>query len=249
MLIAGDFNVPSVNWNNDFPEPLSSASEPFVDIVVLHNLSQLVKEPTRIQNNTQSILDLFLANTAAVRCNPQIQVFEGISDHKMVYLTLEVNLAPQTENHERIVPDFSRASDIDVLDALHGAFSEFHAMCESNEHCIDDIWGYFKFLVLKCIRDFVPVKRKVLRTRNPWVTKEIVRIERKLKKARKQLKQRPTVPASDRLLGLRTLLADKIKKSRILPKNNTKKFPSLIPRKVLAALITKKESCTQILYW
>lgn len=185
-----------------------------MDIVVLHNLSQLVKQPTRIQGNTVSILDLFLVNAAVVHRNPEIEVFEGISDHKIVHLLLEANFSPQNEKQERMVPVFSRASDIDILDALEGSLSEFRDMCESSKHSINEIWGFFKLLVLKCVRDFVPVKRKVLRKRNPWVTKEIVRIERKLKKARKKHKRRPTALTSQRFLGLRTLLADKIKKAK-----------------------------------
>lgn len=58
ILLAGDFNVPSVDWSTDFPDALCAAAEPLTDIVLFHALTQLVKQPTRAQN----ILDLFPVN-------------------------------------------------------------------------------------------------------------------------------------------------------------------------------------------
>lgn len=87
ILLAGDFNFPCISWDNDFPCALSAFSEAFAYFVLFHDFSQLVKQPTRIQNSTESILDMLLVNMQALRQKPQIHIFEGISDHKMVCLT------------------------------------------------------------------------------------------------------------------------------------------------------------------
>lgn len=49
LVLSGDFSISSVEWNGDFPEALSSSAEPFIEIVLLHGLTQLVKAPTRIK--------------------------------------------------------------------------------------------------------------------------------------------------------------------------------------------------------
>lgn len=81
ILLAGDFNIPQVDWDADFPELLSSAAEPLVDIVFFHDLTQLVKQPTRVQSKAQSILDLFLVSDRILRRNPALCVYDGVSDH------------------------------------------------------------------------------------------------------------------------------------------------------------------------
>lgn len=214
MLLAGDFNFPSVDWQNDVPEALSAGSEPFVDCVVLHGLTQLVTTPTRVQNEAESVLDLFLVNNGIMRRNPQVEVFQGISDHKITCLTMQLNAPLQATKEQRLIPDFTRASDVDILDVLDSSFPEFVSMCGSKEYSIDHIWGFFKSVVFDTMNKFVPFRRKVLRQDNPWMNKEIVRMGRKLKKQRKQCKQRPSTAASDRMHDLRMQLKNKIKTAK-----------------------------------
>lgn len=90
--MGGVFNGPSVDWSTDFPEPFSSAAEPFVDLVVFHDLAQLVKELTHSQNDTASILDLFLVSNAVLSRDPEVHIFEEIFDHKMISLTVQLGL-------------------------------------------------------------------------------------------------------------------------------------------------------------
>lgn len=214
LVLAGNFNFPSVSSEHDFPKAISTASESFVDLVLLHDLSQLVKQPTRVQNGAESTLDLFLVNRGARKRNPQVQVCEGVSDHKIVILTLETDFAVPNEKKESLIPVFTRASDVDVLDALESSFSYFGSLCQSNECSVDHVWCYFKNVVFRCINAFIPFKRKVQSNSNPWLNKEIVRTSRKLKKARKQFKGTSTTSNADKICTLRFLLKDSIKKAK-----------------------------------
>lgn len=101
VLLGGDFNMPSINWSSDFPEPLTSKAEPFVDLVIFHDLAQLVKVPTRIQNETASILDLFLVSNAVLNRNPEVHIFDGISDHKMISLTVQLRRTTDIERKKK----------------------------------------------------------------------------------------------------------------------------------------------------
>lgn len=82
LLLAGDFKIPSVNWAHAFADPLSRASESLADFVLLHNLTQAVKESIRTQWNGSSVLYISLFdNKGIVRHNPQLQLVDGISGH------------------------------------------------------------------------------------------------------------------------------------------------------------------------
>ena len=88
IWLAGDFNLPDIDWNNEtiigirYPKPVNEAI-----INMLHSceLEHMVDFPTRNQN----ILDLFMTNrpTLINRCEPM----PGISDHDMVYINSNVS--------------------------------------------------------------------------------------------------------------------------------------------------------------
>lgn len=127
---------------------------------------------------------------------------------------MQLNVPLQATKEQCLIPDFTRASDVDILDVLDSSFPGFVSMCGSKEYSIDHIWGFFKSLVFDTMNKFVPFPRKVLRQDNPWMNKEIVRMERKLKKQRKQCKQCPSTAAIDRMPDLRMQLKDKIKTAK-----------------------------------
>lgn len=59
VIIAGDFNYPDINWSK-----LKSQSDPvgssvLLDIMLDHNLTQVVQQPTRINTSSCALLDLF----------------------------------------------------------------------------------------------------------------------------------------------------------------------------------------------
>ncbi|KAH9359582.1 hypothetical protein HPB48_021649 [Haemaphysalis longicornis] len=132
----------------------------------------------------------------------------------MVCLTLQTKPVPVIKNKECRIPVFSRASDVDVLDALEDSFSSFASFCESDEYSVDYIWRYFKNIVFTAINSFVPFKRKVVRNSNPWVNRAIIRLSRKLQKARKKCKRNPTACNTDKLSSLRLDLKETIKKAK-----------------------------------
>lgn len=102
------------------PDALCAAAEPLTDIVLFHALTQLVKQPTCAQNT----LDLFLVNDQVLNRNPSVDIFQGISDHRMICLTLELNFRLKPSKNQYSIPQFSRASDVDILDALDKKFSD-----------------------------------------------------------------------------------------------------------------------------
>lgn len=140
-----------------------------------------------------SILDLFLVSHTILHRSPEIHVLEGISDHKMVRLNVDIKCTKKYKIQESMVPIFTRADDVSILDRLDISFSKFAVLLESRTCSVDDLWLFFKNLVLKCIEDFVPFRAKCVQRTNPWMTKDIVRLGRKTKKMRNIAVARPGI--------------------------------------------------------
>ena len=88
IWLAGDFNLPGLNWsrNEIKPDcPYPALHEQFVEILDDNGLTQLVDKPTR-QNNT---LDLFITN------NPSLirstEVVPGLADHDAVLIDGDIS--------------------------------------------------------------------------------------------------------------------------------------------------------------
>lgn len=243
ILLAGDFNAPSVDWSTDFPNALCAAAEPLTDIVLFHGLTQLVKQPTRALN----ILDLFLVNDHVLKRNPRVDIFEGISDHRMASLTLELNFRLKPSKSQHLIPVYSHASDVDILDALDNEFSKFVCLSESHDGSVHSLWCFFKKLVHNCIDNFVPKKRKYVCETNPWMTRNLVRLGRKLKKVRKQHTVRPSKANSDKLTNLRRQLKNGILKAKDHYQNvSLKNFLESSPDKFWRYLSPKKTHVSDI---
>lgn len=62
VILAGDFNAPNINWESDEVNGNITTSERLLEVLNEHGLNQLVRESTRRQSDSQSILDLVLTN-------------------------------------------------------------------------------------------------------------------------------------------------------------------------------------------
>lgn len=76
------------------------------------------------------------------------------------------------------------------------------------------MWCFFKDLAIKWIQNFVPHKPKVLNWYSPWKMKELVRLGRKLKKARTQKLKQPSMSGLDNISETYHTLKDKLKSAK-----------------------------------
>lgn len=83
-IILGDFNMPAINWNGtEYTAP--AEFKVFTEMLLCHNLKQLVHEATR----SNSVLDLVFSNDPQLIDNVAVSVPIGLSDHNSVIF--EVN--------------------------------------------------------------------------------------------------------------------------------------------------------------
>lgn len=176
LILAGDFNLPNINWASFAPSSNNAIENEMLDIVFTFDLLQVVNNFTRIQENSKSILDLFFVSgtiTNDITCD----VLSGISDHEAVLLSLN-DLRFSTCNNTQFYPNFSRADDASIIDSLAFQFDEFKA----NDCNVNSMWLLFRDIVFECIQHFVPTIAKKTQCRNPWITRDTLRLQRKLKR-------------------------------------------------------------------
>lgn len=187
VIMTGDFNLPHVNWALLTAGGIDILNgEKIIDITFNHNLTQIVKEYTRITDQSQSTLDLvFITENIS---DYEISIVEGISDHKMILFTIPL----PRQGHCRvarplIVKDFTRADDTSIIDYLETSLETLDQL--SITSTVDDLWNFFKTTTSFCINSFVPNKTKKTYRTNPWITREIIHLKRQIKRHRKGFKE------------------------------------------------------------
>lgn len=182
ILMAGDFNLPSIKWSQKLTANVIDS--PLYDIMLSCDLQQVVLENTRVIGNHGSILDLVFLNRDIPSYDVAIE--EGISDHKLVLVTCK--LADSTQHPKTVtktVKDMAKADDQSILDVL------WQLVDQEPRSDVISLWLSFKHAVLHCLESFVPDRHVKTRRANPWVTRDIVHIKRKLKRAKKKSNRNP----------------------------------------------------------
>ena len=99
IWVAGDFNLPDINWDRDtisgnqYPRQLNAD---FLHTIHNCDMEQIVNCPTRDHNT----LDLFITNRPSLvnRC----EVLPGISDHDIVYVDSNISAKRQPPIQRKI---------------------------------------------------------------------------------------------------------------------------------------------------
>ena len=97
FFIAGDFNLPQINWNT-FTAPNDDVHDTLLNLFEDHNLSQLILVPTRKNN----ILDLFLTNAPSLVSDYHLADPLGSSDHSSIILEVNISSKKPTSSPRKI---------------------------------------------------------------------------------------------------------------------------------------------------
>lgn len=184
LMVVGDFNAPHVDWQSMIPTTSAcQLSDIMVNMCFSLNLTQVVSNATRCQGESSTILDLIFVRSDALLSGCECTVIDGISDHRAVIY----KAYPDRKNEviqRRTVLDFNRAQDESVLDFLEAKLDGFMDAVHLENADADCLWLKFTHIVNECIDKFVPTRVKKVRTANPWVTRELIHLKRKIKRLR-----------------------------------------------------------------
>ncbi len=165
LIIVGDFNDRCTHWDDRHEK--SEMGLKFYNYINDVNLFQLVNEPTRISENTASLLDLIITDSPGYIDNVDLLPPIGDLDHSIVYGYLNF-VVDRPANISRTVWHFNRA-DFDGLrsEFLQAPWATGLALYDD----VNDVLGYYYQLINVGMEAYIP-KRKFNRRKKdkPWMT-------------------------------------------------------------------------------
>ena len=201
-IIVGDFNLPDINWQN---MTSSTRGRAVLEAAVEENLEQMVRIPTHTKGNT---LDLILTN-----CPEKILTVSdggriGKSDHIVLNIEVVVNLTKKTCKVKR--SNWSKAD----IGGLRNYLGEINWKSILTNKPVEEAWYNFKTTLNDATAKFVP--SSTMRTANSpkWLTRDIVKLIRKKKRAWKLTKTHGTVENMNNYKKLEKELIVKLKNAK-----------------------------------
>ena len=184
LIITGDFNDRCQSWNTDHSD--SDLGLRLVNILSQNNLFQLINEPTRVNNVSESLLDLMITDSPGYVLNSGILPPISTSDHSVVFCTFSIS---HRVDHpfKRKIWDFKKANFEDLNKAaLDAPFNTGFDVFDD----INDMASFWTDLFSGLCKDFIPCRDILVRPKDkPWVTCKIKQLLRQRNRAWKRFKR------------------------------------------------------------
>jgi Reverse transcriptase (RNA-dependent DNA polymerase)/Endonuclease-reverse transcriptase len=226
-IAIGDFNLPDIEWTSN---RAGNIGKYLLSTIQQNNYEQLINFPTHDKGN---ILDLVVTNCA----ERIISIAEGgklgNSDHCIIEIVVDIGRKKNAPTRKIICwdkADFMQMkrelSSVDWAATLNG---------KSVEHQ----WEKFKNILEASAERYIPVKTITNSNRPRWLSKDLVKLVRKKKRAWKEYKISGTLESREKYISIEKDLKVKIRKAkrkqeRELTKKddrNGKKFTNYIKTK------------------
>ena len=174
IVLTGDLNCDLLS-NNPRGEALLS----FCATV---NATQLIDKPTRVTENSRSLLDVILvSDPVLVKSSGVLEI--TISDHFLVYVVINLRSPKQAPTYIVTRTFRNYKADQFANDIAHIPWDTMNLIDESVDNSLDA----FNDLLLACLDDHAPIKTVKIRHKpNPFITADI----RDLMKVRDRLHKR-----------------------------------------------------------
>ena len=182
IILMGDLNSDLLQRSNE-----NHTGKRLKRILYSYDLTNIIKEPTRISDTTKTLIDLII-----VKDDSKIYkhgVFEpGISDHKLIFCTLNIKRKyPKAQFKDvRVKKTFDEERFKQLLDEtpfwVADIFDDVDDVCYTWEKLYKDI-----------LNEFTKTRRaKVMTHKHPWIDREIKKLMNKRYKALVQWQQNRT---------------------------------------------------------
>lgn len=170
ILVLGDFNDKCESWfdnhiNSELKRDLLTLSE-------ANNFFQLIDEPTRITDQSSTILDLIFCDTPFLITESGTKPPLGNLDHCVIYCKLNI-ITSKPITYQREVWDYKTANFDAINEALSNApFDSAFLIFDE----IDDIVHYTYELISVILHEHIRNKTVVIRPGDkPWMSNEVRR--------------------------------------------------------------------------
>ena len=244
ILLIGDLNA------NFLPrQRLDSHSRDLKDMLTKNfGMSQLIDQPTRITQNTSTLIDVVLStHPHNIPFSSVIKL--GISDHYMIGCARKLNslkFKPRTVKHR----NYSKYNQQEFVEDLKSG-SWVQVFLSST---VDDAWNNFKNIFLTfCDRHAPIIIKKIRGCHNPWLTTNISKLINKRDYCLKKAKSSGHDVDWSRYRSYRNQVNSEIRRAKaeynrtLIQENmdNPKNFWKTI-KKILPSNSSKSESINQL---
>lgn len=154
-ILIGDFNVS----NKGCP-----TSRDFIRFSKLFDFKQLIKEPTRVGQTTQTIINLILVSDV-------YNISQHISDHFITYCTRKVQRKTSLSHKCIKIRSFKNYYAESFKEQLSRV--DWSALLRLD--CVDGAWNLFSQLFIQILNSMAPLKQiRVKQRSSPWLNQEIL---------------------------------------------------------------------------
>ena len=162
IVILGDFNIDVSDCNH----PYNSKYQSMCD---LFDLTQLVKEPTRVTADTSSTIDLILTSIPSRMYGTRV-IKNTMSDHYVINVVINSRIKA---THKLITcRTYKNFVETSFISELSDASTDFNINMDCN---IDELWQIFKMKFLSVANTHAPYRSfRAKGSSVPWVSHDIV---------------------------------------------------------------------------
>ena len=180
LVMTGDLNL-------DRLRPLSREGKILWDLEDVHGLTCLITRPTRIANNSQTLIDVILTNKPELFKDCGVCDI-GISDHALIYGLMKERNGLH-ESKVLTVRNYKQLNEKQLQMDLETAPWHVSSVFES----IDDQYFYWHSLLNSIINDHIPLKKMRVRAVDvPYMTLEWKKAIRKKRRFARRYARNPT---------------------------------------------------------
>lgn len=178
-VIIGDFNLPSINWND---LTCDNFSNEFMTTCIDNNFTQYVNFPTHKKNN---ILDLVLSNDDSVL---NIENLGPLSTSDHVMLMINLNYSNNCEEKRDFYLNWNKADYNTMKNELNNVKWN-DILSEKN---VENQWSLFENVVNEIVTKNVPKCPVKFSGKPEWMNQNIVTLQRRKVRYFKRMKQTMT---------------------------------------------------------
>ena len=170
-VLIGDVNLPDINWLDG---TASSRGRRLLETVTEENMEQLVHFPTHVKGNT---LDLVITNCSEKIISVVDEGRIGKSDHCTLLVEMEINVIRKKQGAKK--PNWNKADIPGLKNYLRNIDWESKFL----DTDVEDSWTTFKNILDLAVQKFVPCSTIRAAGQPKWLTREIIRLVRRKKRA------------------------------------------------------------------
>ena len=165
-IFIGDFNFPSINWNDKTSD---RACQNFLECTVANDFTQMIDFPTHVRGN---ILDLVLTNRPDNIVNIEALGNLSTSDHSI--LSVDINFRSKFNKTTEMIIDWKNGDNEGLRDFL----STVDWKRELEDMDTGNSWQLIKDKINTGINNFIPKVPRCKPNNHQWMTKNVKRLVR-----------------------------------------------------------------------